>query len=232
MPPRRGACPQGCARAAPRASQRPPLSASESKQARASGVCAQAKPRDGATPRCECHRGAHQAPKAPSLAREIPRVPRRTSTAATASIRRPRAALAHACACACAAAPRSLQTLARAGSRRAASGRSLKTLGQGFTFPPEFPSPSLRVFCRTAAQPTTLHRTILTTTAGPLALAPTVPPAARVPWGAERFRRGSDERGKRRAGAGKAGTPAPRAWRPPLSRLSIRGKPPHVHTHR
>ena len=34
---------------------------------------------------------------------------------------------------ACAAAPRSLQTLARAGSRRAASGRSLKTLGQSFS---------------------------------------------------------------------------------------------------
>ena len=35
-----------------------------------------------------------------------------------------------ACATACAAAPRFLQTLARAGSRRAASGRFLKTLGQ------------------------------------------------------------------------------------------------------
>ena len=34
---------------------------------------------------------------------------------------------------ACAAAPRSLQTLARAGSRRAASGRSLTTLGQSFS---------------------------------------------------------------------------------------------------
>ena len=47
---------------------------------------------------------------------------------------------------------------------------------------------------------------VLSTKSGPLALAPTVPPAARVPWGAERFRRGSDERGERRAGAGKAGT--------------------------
>ena len=60
----------------------------------------------------------------------------------------------------------------------------------------------------------TLTPVLLTTTAGPLALAPTVPPAARVPWGAKRFRQGSDERGKRRAGAGKAGTPAPRLWRP------------------
>ena len=34
---------------------------------------------------------------------------------------------------ACAAAPRFLQTLARAGSLRAASGRFLKTLGQNFS---------------------------------------------------------------------------------------------------
>ena len=48
-----------------------------------------------------------------------------------------------------------------------------------------------------APPPIHLHRTIVTTTSGPLALAPTVPPAARVPWGAQRFRQGSDQASSR-----------------------------------
>ena len=83
----------------------------------------------------------------------------------------------------------------------------------------------------------TVLRSILTTTSGPLALTPTVPPAARVPWGAgvhSDFIRGQMSEGIVALGAGKAGTykyytgkrahhhdftsGAPYTVRPPLAR--------------
>ena len=89
--------------------------------------------------------------------------------------------------------------------------------GGGWVLPRAWPPPLARPrrACQELLGGDVLHSRdfILSATAGPLALAPTVPPAARVPGGAYRFRRGSDERGKRRAPA--AITPHDWPSRPP-----------------